>query len=188
MTFGLAHRSLPSPFSNISVPKRTWISCQFSRLALKNGYHPNFYPSHMTDLQPIFDFLQEDHDPREIRRALAVKFTLEGHPHRKITKLLGVSSAFISKWKKVYLDRGIEALQLHYKGNIGYLTGEQKQEVIEWIDAQTYWSIRQLKVYLFEQYGILFKSRQSYYLLLKAVGGQLAPGELERLDEELEPI
>lgn len=141
----------------------------------------------MSELQPIFDFLQSDRDPRERRRALAVKLTLEGYTHRQIKELLGVSSAFVSKWKNVYTQRGIEALKLGYKGHISYLSENQKQEVVKWIHAQDAWSIDRLKVYLYDRYGVVFKSRQSYYAVLKAVGGNLAPGELETLDNELEP-
>lgn len=142
----------------------------------------------MSELQPIFDFLQSDRDPREMRRALAVILTLQGYTHTQIKEILGVSSAFVSKWKNVYMARGIEAFNLGYKGHISYLTGNQKQEIVKWIHTQNAWSIHQLKVYLSDRYGVIFKSRQSYYAVLKAVGGKIDPSELETLDNKLDRI
>ncbi|MGB5897262.1 MAG: helix-turn-helix domain-containing protein [Geitlerinemataceae cyanobacterium] len=142
----------------------------------------------MTDLTPLINFLKSDRDPREYRRALAIRLALSGHTHRQIKSILGVSSAFVSKWKTIYEQRGIEALKLGYKGHIGYLNNEQKQEVVDWLFAQESWNISKLRLYLFDRYGVVFKSRQSYYALLKVVGGTLATGELEKMDEILEPL
>lgn len=68
------------------------------------------------------------------------------------------------------------------------MNNEQKQEVVDWLFAQESWNISQLRLYLFDRYGVVFKSRQSYYALLKVVGGTLATGELEKMDEILEPL
>jgi putative transposase len=142
----------------------------------------------MTDLTPLTNFLKSDRDPRENRRALAVRLALSGQTHRQIKSILGISSAFVSKWKKIYKERGIEALKLSYKGHSSYLNYEQKQEVVDWIFTQDTWKINQLRLYLFDRFGIYFKSRQSYYALLNAVGGKLAPGELEKMDDTLDPL
>lgn len=85
----------------------------------------------VTDLTPLINFLKGDRDPREYRRALAVRLALSGHKHREIKSMLGVSSAFVSKWKARYEKRGVEALKLGYKGHISYLNYEQKQEVVD---------------------------------------------------------
>ncbi|HIK30249.1 MAG TPA: transposase [Oscillatoriales cyanobacterium M59_W2019_021] len=142
----------------------------------------------MTDLTPLINFLKGDRDPREYRRALAVRLALTGHTHREINSILGVSSAFVSKWKAIYEERGIEALKLGYKGHPRYLSDEQKQEVVDWILTQDTWNISQLRLYLFDRFGVAFKSRQSYYALLRVVGGKLAPGELEKMDDTLDPL
>ena len=43
------------------------------------------------------DFIQSTSDPREIKRALVVKWSLSGIFYRPIIKLLNVSLGFISK-------------------------------------------------------------------------------------------
>ena len=45
------------------------------------------------------DFIKSNPEPRELRRAIAVKLALEGYVYRRIKKILEVSIGFISKWK-----------------------------------------------------------------------------------------
>ena len=58
----------------------------------------------------------------EMKRALAVKRVLIGFKTKDICRILGVSDAFVSKWKIIYENEGPEALRLQYKGGKGFLT------------------------------------------------------------------
>lgn len=49
---------------------------------------------------------------REVQRAIAVKMLLCGYKHEQIRPVLGVSSGFISKWKKAFFQNGVEGLKL----------------------------------------------------------------------------
>jgi putative transposase len=62
-------------------------------------------------------FIQENQDPREIKRAWSVKMGLLGYKHREIMPILGVSSGLISKWKKIFQKFGVQGLKLNYKGS-----------------------------------------------------------------------
>jgi len=42
-----------------------------------------------------------------------------GYKHQEIMPVLGVSSGFISKWKKAFFKKGVEGLKLAYKGSKG---------------------------------------------------------------------
>jgi transposase len=48
------------------------------------------------------------------------------------------------------------------------LTLADKRAVLAWIQAQTCWDVRRVQAHVWEQYGVRYKSRQSYYALLKA--------------------
>ena len=50
--------------------------------------------------QELEDFIQGNPDAREVKRALAVKWSLSGISYRQIIKLLNVYLGFISKWNK----------------------------------------------------------------------------------------
>jgi len=58
--------------------------------------------------------------------------TLQGYTHRQIIAILQITSGFISKWKKKYLEHGIEGLKLQHKGAKGYLGRQARAEVIKW--------------------------------------------------------
>ena len=48
-------------------------------------------------MEKLDAFIESNPDPRELKRAVAVKMTLEGYKHQEIIKVLQVSSGFISK-------------------------------------------------------------------------------------------
>ena len=119
------------------------------------------------EIELLTNFINTNPDPREIKRALAVKLALLGYAYRAIKESLGVSYGFISKWKTNFEAGGIPGIKLAHKGSKGFLTPEQIESVIAWIISQKHWDISELEVYLIEQYDVVFQSPQSYYDLLK---------------------
>lgn len=117
-------------------------------------------------IQSLREFIKRNPDPRELKRALAVKLALEGWAYRAIKESLGVSYGFISKWKSCFQAGGITGIRLAYKGRESFLTKEQTEAVIAWIVSQEHWDVSELEVYLIEQYDVVFQSAQSYYELL----------------------
>ena len=101
------------------------------------------------------EFIQSNPDPRELKRAIAVNLSQQEMSHAQIQQALGVSSGFISKWTKIYACQGVSGLKLGYKGSQGYLSEQQRQNVIDRLKGQKCWN---------------FKSRQSYYDLFHAAG------------------
>ena len=79
------------------------------------------------------EFIASNPEPRELKRALAVKMRLEQMKHRQIQPVVGVSSNYISRWEQRYREQGVEGLKLAHKGSQGYLSDEQRQAVIAWI-------------------------------------------------------
>ena len=45
-------------------------------------------------------------DPRELKRAIAVKMSIEGYSDRTISQILGVSKSFVRDWKKAFDAEG----------------------------------------------------------------------------------
>ncbi len=117
-------------------------------------------------IESLKDFINSNPDPRELKRALAVKLALEGWAYRAIQQSLEVSYGFISKWKTCFQTRGIPGIKLAYKGRKSFLTKEQTEAVITWLISQEHWDVSELEVYLIEQYDVVFQSPQSYYELL----------------------
>lgn len=110
-------------------------------------------------------FIEENQDPREIKRALSVKMCLLGYKHREIMPILGVSSGFISKWKQIFQKFGVQGLKLNYKGSKIYLESREKQEVINWLKNKNYGNLGELEYHLLSEYSLSYNSKQSYYEL-----------------------
>jgi putative transposase len=121
-------------------------------------------------LEELTEFIQSNPDPRELKRAIAVKMWLSGYKQREIQESLLVSSGFISKWTQIYTLEGTLVLKLAHKGARGYLKIEQRKAIIEWLQAKNYWNLGELKAHVSEQYEVVFSSQQSYYELFEQAG------------------
>src|SRR5215211_9273706 len=87
----------------------------------------------MPTLEQVNTFLDTTKDAREYKRAMAVKLLLlEFEPH-DIAALLQVTESFVSKWKRLCFEHGVDVFVLKYHGYQGYLTSEQRQSITEWI-------------------------------------------------------
>jgi putative transposase len=104
---------------------------------------------------------------RELKRAIAVRMALTGKIYREISEVLGVSEFFIGYGKRVFKMKGVAGLKLGYKGSKGYLSIPQKNEVIQWLKAKKYWNLDELVTYVEAEYGVTYKSKQSYYKLFE---------------------
>ena len=62
------------------------------------------------------------------------------------------------------------ALLLNYQGKVGYLSDEEKPEVMLFLPQPAYFSVEQLCEHLEEKYQVVYKSKPSYYDLLDAGG------------------
>lgn len=117
------------------------------------------------------EFLQTVKDKREYKRGQAVKLDLEGYSRKFTAEVLSVSVSFVSKWRLVYNQHGVEALRLNHRGSKGYLSEQEKQQVVNWLSEQSPYIGREtLESYLESQYGVHYQSTSSYYTLLHLGG------------------
>jgi transposase len=139
------------------------------------------------EIKELDEWIKTNPDSRELKRGLAVKMSLQGWLYTSISSILNVSTSFISKWKKIFNQQGITGLKLSYKGSQSYLTKQEKEEVIIWLQQQEYWDLSELECYLIEQYDVVFKAHASYYNLLKEakISWQKAQAKNPRQDPDL---
>jgi len=107
-------------------------------------------------------------DPRELKRALIVKMDQSGTPRSEIKSHFNVIDSFISRWSCLYIENNRDAsvLLLGYKGRKGYLTKEEKQEILTYLEGKNNIQLIELKRYIEEKHKVIYKSDQSYYELL----------------------
>ena len=118
----------------------------------------------------LSDFIAGNPDVRELKRALAVQMTLLGLKQGMIQSVLGVQSGFISTWKKRYVSEGVACFRLGYKGSQSYLSADQRAQIIQWLATQSQPSVASLASYIQTQFGVVYRSSQSYYDLLSQAG------------------
>ena len=116
------------------------------------------------------ELIASNPDPRELKRALAVKMRIQGHKHREIQPVLGVHSSYISRWESCYREQGVAGLRLKYRGSLGYLSSRQRRAVVEWIKQKTQRTLWEVIDHIESRYDLVYRSMQSYYELLKSAG------------------
>lgn len=99
-----------------------------------------------------------------------VKMVEQNLLHAQISELLGVYLGLISNYRQQFLRNGIEGLRLKYQGSKGYLSSQQKQNVINWLQQKDYWQLSELQTQIEVEYGVVFASLQSYYSLFAQAG------------------
>jgi transposase len=116
------------------------------------------------------EIINESKDVREVKRALSVKMVLQGVSPIQISNILNVSLQYVSKWKVKYESEGASSLFISHKGSKGYLTKEQKQEILQWVSQYETLKIEEIIAYIEQKYQVIYQSKQSYYDVL-AQGG-----------------
>jgi putative transposase len=121
-------------------------------------------------MQDLDEIINEAQDAREVKRAVSVKMSVQGFSPVQISQVLNVSLQYVSKWKGLYEAEGGEALRLGYRGSASYLEEAHRQAILRWIEARETVSVEALRDHIEEQYGVVYRSKQSYYELLDAGG------------------
>ena len=98
----------------------------------------------MSSLDNIIDLPEN----LEVKIALAVKMILFDFKTEDICALLNVSDSFVSKWKIRFENEGAGALKLNYKGGTGFLTEDQRDEIIFYLRMQPHDSVEELRDYI----------------------------------------
>ena len=139
----------------------------------------------LLSIKALHDFIDNNPDPRELKRALAVQMVIQKYSYFEIRDVLQVSVGFISKYKQLFKEQGITGLTLKYQGSTGYLDANASREVIEWLQQKNYWNLAELKQHVLDNHNVMFASHQSYYDLFKTAG--ITWKKTQKYNPKLEP-
>ena len=121
----------------------------------------------IAELQKFIALCQE---AREFRKALAVKLVYQGYLYEEIQTILDVSLGSITGWKQAYEQDGIDGLRLNHRGRKSYLSIEQRENVLSWLQTKDCWELGELEYKLAFEYDVVYESKQSYYDLFNTAG------------------
>ena len=79
-------------------------------------------------------------------------------------------------------------LKLNYQGSRGYLSEEEKQQVISWLENKNDWNLNELEYYIAKEWDITFAAKSSYYDLFHAAGISWKKSQKKRPGKDLEAI
>lgn len=82
--------------------------------------------------------------------------------YEEIQTILDVSLGSITGWKRAYKQQGIDGLRLKHKGRKSYLSQQQLQEVLSWLQTKDIWELGELEYKLAFEYEVTYESKQSY--------------------------
>ena len=116
-----------------------------------------------SDLKDLEDFIRSNPHPQELKRGLVIQMLSEQIPISKIMKILGVSESFVLKWKNIFALDGVEALKLQYAGSEGYLSQKQQEEIHQFLQSKSAWTLDELKYHVLVTYDVIYQSDQSYH-------------------------
>ena len=91
------------------------------------------------------EFIDARPDAREVRKALAVKLVYQGYKYEEIQTILDVSLGSITGWKQTYEEYGISGLRLNHKGRESYLTTQQREEILSWLQTKECWELSEIE-------------------------------------------
>lgn len=122
-----------------------------------------------TDLE---DLIKRSPKPAEVTRGIAVKQDLAGKSRKLIGEILSVSESFVSKWRLIYNDYGVNGLISAHQGAKprAFLSEEKKAAVLAHIRSHSVFGYGDLVSYLQSTHGVNYKHSQSYYDLLHEAG------------------
>jgi transposase len=121
-------------------------------------------------MEPLSEFIKSNPPAAELKRALAVQMVEQDYPYRQIRDALSVSIGFITTSYQRYQQGGVEGLKSRYWGTQGYLSRQDKQQILTWLNQQEVWNLEEVIEHVEVHYGVSYKSLQSYYDLLAQAG------------------
>lgn len=89
-------------------------------------------------METLETFIQSNPRPQELKRALAVQMSEKGYSYRQIQDVLQMSLGFISSSNQRYEAQGVAGLRVKYWGTQGYLSSEDKAQVLLWLSQKRF--------------------------------------------------
>lgn len=106
-------------------------------------------------MEELQSFIKSNPPGAELKPALAVQMVKQGYRYRQIRDALGVSVGLISNAVKRYEAAGVDGLRSQHWGTVGYLSIENKQAVLSWLNQREVWNIEELIEHVAVKYGSL---------------------------------
>lgn len=129
---------------------------------------------------------QRTRDAYELKRLQGVRLYGLGESISSIQGVVNAAENTIRQWVMRYQAQGIAGLASQWRGgNANKLTAEQRADLIQWVDSYTpdqliapdvrihegsFWSVSDFQIVIEQWYGVVYRSENSYYNLMRVCG------------------
>ena len=144
-----------------------------------------------SEKEAIAEAYQTAHNVPEKVRYQALKLLSQGYKRQEVATILGKSLQSLGEWVTLYHQKGIEGLRTKRNpGNHRKLTLEQQDQLTKILKEKTpeqcgyegrFWTVGLLQKLVQREYGITYRSDQSYRNLLIQAGFSFhKPGKVHK--------
>ena len=120
------------------------------------------------EIQVLNDTLKRTKDGRERDRIRGIILIKKGYNVHKIADIMNVSVRTIYNWKKRYEKNGTKGLKTKRKpGRKGKLSPEDMENLKELLKKKDYWTTREVKELIKNEFGIEYTLRHVARILRK---------------------
>jgi transposase len=128
-------------------------------------------------------------DARLKVRFMALLMLAKGIPITDVAAITGTAMKTIANWHRQYLTKGIECLNsFQYKPKQPYLSGEQTQQILNWVRTTNPSKLKQIRVHIMEEFGIKYTTEAIRKLLhkhgIKLIRPKVIPGNPPTEEEQ----
>ena len=138
------------------------------------------------EIQQLRQTEQETRDVLELKRLQAVRLYGSGVPTSEITNVVNCTERSVRRWSQRYTEKGVAGLKSKWDGeNALKLNREQRADLKQRLHTYRpeqvlapqirvsqgqFWTISDLQIVVQAWYGVSYRSRESYRLLLRECG------------------
>ena len=120
------------------------------------------------EIEQLNQYRDNQDDARLKARFIALLMLAEGLEINKVASIIGKSIKTIENWHRQYRNKGIDSLNFfQYKPKQSYLNDEQIQQLVSWVKTTNPANLKQVRVYIIEQFKVKYTTEAIRKLLLK---------------------
>ena len=145
------------------------------------------------EVRMLKDYEKKQKDKRLSTRFVALLMMADSIEPERIARILSRSPKSIENWFRIYLTKGIDALNsFQYQPKQSYLGEDQIDRVCDWVEAENPSATKEVVGFIFEEFGVRYRTESVRKILkkrgFKFMEPKIVPGNPPSVEEQKEFI
>jgi transposase len=109
------------------------------------------------EVELLQNYRDRQNDLRLKQRFIALLLLAKASPLEVITFVLGISERSLERWMDIYLQTGINALNVfQYKAKVPKLSIEEQRELFQWVEVHTPGNLESIVDFICTKFGVVY--------------------------------